>query len=206
MRRLVVASLSALTALIAVPALARAQDPGASVTDFDKKKGGSEKMHQLARIPAHDGAWKAADVELEQDRNRPYVYLCGFVNFDVTIYDISNTSAPKQIYPLAHRESRSCIAASARWTGSTSRSTGATTTRSRCSSCRARPTPTSAPSSSTSPVCPMRRRSRKSRAFGIRSRRVDSTTRSPTSTPTAARSTSRRSTSRRRSSTISRRS
>jgi hypothetical protein len=99
MRRFpVVAVLSALTALPALTTLARAQDPGVTVTDFDKKKGGSEKLHQLARIPAHDGAWKAADVELEQDKNRPYVYLCGFVNFDVTIYDISNTSSPKQIY------------------------------------------------------------------------------------------------------------
>ena len=89
---------AALTALSGLAPVVRAQDPGVSVVDFDKKKGGSEKMHQLARIPSHDGAWKAADVELEQDKNRPYVYLSGFVNFDATIYDISNTSSPKQIY------------------------------------------------------------------------------------------------------------
>ena len=96
MRRfLVFASLSAFSAV--APAI-RAQDPGMSVVDFDKKRGGSEKVHQLARIPSHDGAWKASDIELEQDRNRPYVYLSGFVNFDFTIYDISNTSSPKQIF------------------------------------------------------------------------------------------------------------
>jgi len=94
-RPLVIASLTALTAFATS---VRAQDPGSAVPDFDKKKGGSEKVHQLARVPAHEGAWKAADLELEQDRNRPYVYLCGFVNFDFTIYDISNTSSPKQIF------------------------------------------------------------------------------------------------------------
>ncbi len=43
----------------------------------------------LAHVVAHPGAWKAADIEMEQDRDRPYVYLCGFVNFDVQIYDIT---------------------------------------------------------------------------------------------------------------------
>ena len=96
MRRvLVVASLAAGCGLASA---VRAQDPGSAVTDFDKKKGGSEKIHQLARIPAHEGAWKASNVELEQDRNRPYAYLSGFVNFAFTIYDISNTSAPKQVF------------------------------------------------------------------------------------------------------------
>ena len=96
MRRVIV--VAALTAWCGLASTARAQDPGSAVPDFDKKKGGSEKVHQLARIPAHEGSWKAADVELEQDRNRPYAYLCGFVNFDFTIYDISNTSSPKQIF------------------------------------------------------------------------------------------------------------
>jgi len=94
-RSIVIAALSALPALTSV---AGAQDPGASLPDFDKKRGGSEKVHRLANVPAHTGAWKAADVELEQDRNRPYAYLSGFVNYDVTIYDLTNTSAPKQIY------------------------------------------------------------------------------------------------------------
>ena len=77
---------------------ARAQDPGQSVTAFDAKHNGSEKMHMLAHLPSHTAAWKAADIELEQDRDRPYVYLCGFTNFDVQIYDIRNTAAPKKIY------------------------------------------------------------------------------------------------------------
>ena len=93
MRRLIVVA-----ALSGLATVAAAQDPGKSVVPFDQKKGGSEKMKRLAHVPAHEGAWKAADVELEQDRNRPYAYLSGFVNFDVTIYDISNTAAPKQIY------------------------------------------------------------------------------------------------------------
>jgi len=96
MRRVIV--VAALTAWGGLMSTVRAQDPGVTVTDFDKKKGGSEKVHQLARVPAHEGSWKAADIELEQDKNRPYVYLCGFVNFDFTIYDISNTSSPKQIF------------------------------------------------------------------------------------------------------------
>jgi hypothetical protein len=98
MRRFHVAVLSAVTAVTVLTTVARAQDTGGSVPDFDKKKGGSEKVHRLANVPAHNGNWKAADVELEQDRNRPYAYLSGFVNYDVTIYDISNPSSPKQVY------------------------------------------------------------------------------------------------------------
>ena len=94
MRRLVAA---ALVIGAFAPAI-RAQDPGVPVIPFNQKKGGSEKLHVLSRIPAHDGAWKAADLEIEQDRDRPYLYLCGFVNFDVQIYDIRNTAAPKKIY------------------------------------------------------------------------------------------------------------
>src|ERR1700742_2035201 len=77
-------------ALLVATAL-RAQDPGASVPS-DQKHGGNDKMHELAHVPGHPGAWKASDIELEQDADRPYVYLCGFVNFDVQIYDIRNTS------------------------------------------------------------------------------------------------------------------
>jgi hypothetical protein len=98
MRRSHVATIASALAFVAAFASARAQDPGQAVPDLDKKRGGSEKVKRLSNIPGHTGAWKAADVELEQDRNRPYAYLSGFVNFDVTIYDISNTSAPKQLY------------------------------------------------------------------------------------------------------------
>jgi len=76
-----------------------------AVPAFDAKHNGSDKMH-IAHVPGHAGAWKAADIELEQDRDRPYVYLCGFVNFDVQIYDIRNTAAPKKIYEPDDRESR----------------------------------------------------------------------------------------------------
>ena len=94
-RSLVITALAMVSGLVSGVA---AQDPGQAVTDFDKKRGGSAKMKRLAHVPAHDGAWKAADVELEQEPNRPYAYLSGFVNYDVTIYDIRNTAAPKQIY------------------------------------------------------------------------------------------------------------
>ena len=93
MRRFVPAALIALTAT-----LARAQDPGVAPKPFDQKHAGNDKMHMVAHVPGHPGAWKAADIELEQDPDRPYVYLCGFINFDVQIYDIRNTSAPKLVY------------------------------------------------------------------------------------------------------------
>ncbi len=88
----------AVPALLAFASLLPAQDPGTALPASDAKHNGTEKMHMLAHVVAHPGAWKAADIELEQDRDRPYVYLCGFVNFDVQIYDIRNTSAPKKIY------------------------------------------------------------------------------------------------------------
>jgi len=93
MRRLIVVA-----AIAGFAVVARAQDPGASLTPFDQKKGGSPNLHSLSHVDGHPGAWKASDVELEQDRDRPYVYLCGFVNFDFQIYDISNTSSPKKIF------------------------------------------------------------------------------------------------------------
>jgi hypothetical protein len=85
-------------AVVAFASIARAQDPGTPLKSFDQKHAGSEKMHMLGHVVGHPGAWKAADIELEQDRDRPYVYLCGFVNFDVQIYDIRNTAAPKKVY------------------------------------------------------------------------------------------------------------
>ncbi|MEO7962434.1 MAG: hypothetical protein ABIT38_00835, partial [Gemmatimonadaceae bacterium] len=85
-------------AVFGLATAARAQDPGAPLTPFEKKSGGSEKMHMLSHVIGHDGAWKAADVEIEQDRDRPYVYLCGFVNYDVQIFDISNTASPKKLF------------------------------------------------------------------------------------------------------------
>jgi hypothetical protein len=84
-----------LFALAAVAATAVAQDPGMSLPNSDAKHGGSAKMKMLGHVTAHPAPWKAADVEMEQDRSRPYVYLSGFVNFDTQIYDISNPSSPK---------------------------------------------------------------------------------------------------------------
>lgn len=85
-------------ALCTLASAMAAQDPGKSVTAFDAKHGGSTKVHEVSHVVTHPGAWKAADIEIEQDRDRPYVYVSGFVNFDAQIYDISNTSNPKKIF------------------------------------------------------------------------------------------------------------
>ena len=94
MRRLLaVATLAGL----ATTALA-AQDPGQTVHPFDKKTGGSASMHMIGHVVTHPGAWKLADVEMEQDPSRPYVYVSGFTNFDMQIYDVRDPSQPKKIY------------------------------------------------------------------------------------------------------------
>ena len=51
-RSFVVAALSALAPLVTFTT-ASAQEPGETVTPFDKKKGGSEKVHRLSVIPAN---------------------------------------------------------------------------------------------------------------------------------------------------------
>src|SRR5262245_655681 len=94
-RPLTVAALIALNGLVS---FARAQEPGATVTDFDKKKGGSAKMHRLSVVPANQTTWKAANVELEQDPSRPYAYISGFVNYNAIVYDIKNPSSPKEVF------------------------------------------------------------------------------------------------------------
>ncbi|HWZ58210.1 MAG TPA: hypothetical protein VNW46_04465, partial [Gemmatimonadaceae bacterium] len=75
-----------------------AQDPGAAVPGTVGKSGGTKSVHVVSHVVTHPGGWKAADIEIEQDPGRPYVYVCGFVNFDTQIYDISNTAAPKKIF------------------------------------------------------------------------------------------------------------
>jgi hypothetical protein len=92
--RLPIASL----ALAGLAVAARAQDPGATVPENAPKKGGNDKVHLLSRTENNTGPWKAADIEIEQDKNRPYVYVCGFVNFNTKIYDISNPATPKLMY------------------------------------------------------------------------------------------------------------
>jgi hypothetical protein len=89
--------LSIALALVGLAAVARAQDAGLAVPDT-AKHGGSLKVHELAHVDGHEGRWKAADIEIEQDANRPYVYLCGFVNFDTKIYDITSPAHPKLLY------------------------------------------------------------------------------------------------------------
>ena len=194
------------TLVAAVTPMVRAQDAGVAPKAFDEKHAGNDKMHMVAHVVSHPGAWKAADIEIEQDRNRPYVYVCGFVNFDAQIYDISNTAAPKKIYdwtienPELHRGigamdgkyfkigTRYYYAQSYQFiAGQPRRRSGRRDLRRHRSS-------------------RSRARSRSSRAFATRRRPADSTTRSRTSTPMDVCCTSRRSTSRRRSSTISPRS
>jgi hypothetical protein len=87
-----------LLAAFGLATAAQAQDPGTAVRPFDKKHGGSPNMHMLSHVVTHPGAWKLADVEMEQDPDRPYVYVCGFTNFDVQIYDVRDPSHPKKIY------------------------------------------------------------------------------------------------------------
>lgn len=94
MRRLVMTTL-----LLSLPAATLvAQDPGVAVTPFGEKRGGTENIKTLKHLSNNNGAWKASDVELEQDRDRPFVYVSGFVNFNFQIYDIRNPSNPSKIF------------------------------------------------------------------------------------------------------------
>jgi hypothetical protein len=85
-------------AVVSLVSTAWAQDPGMSVRPFDKKHGGSAHLHLIAHVVTHPGAWKAADIEMEQDRGRPYVYVSGFVNNDVQIYDVRDPAHPRKIF------------------------------------------------------------------------------------------------------------
>lgn len=93
MRRLVMTMLFCTSA-----ATLWAQDPGGAVTPFSQKRGGTENVKTLKHISNNGGAWKAADIELEQDRDRPFVYVSGFVNFNFQIYDIRNPSNPAKVF------------------------------------------------------------------------------------------------------------
>jgi hypothetical protein len=85
-------------ALFGAVSVAEAQDPGMTVPRFDQKHGGSKSMHMIAHVVNHPGAWKAADIEMEQDPGRPYVYVCGFTNFDTQVYDVRDEAHPKLVY------------------------------------------------------------------------------------------------------------
>ncbi|HZH40598.1 MAG TPA: hypothetical protein VFD85_06285 [Gemmatimonadales bacterium] len=92
-------SLSTL-ALIGLASLARtaaAQDPGKAVPT-GVKRGGSPSVKLVAHVVTHSGAWKLSNVEMEQDKDRPYVYVSGFVNFDFKVYDVRDPAHPKQVY------------------------------------------------------------------------------------------------------------
>ncbi len=84
-------------AALALATTLMAQDPG-TVVPATEKHGGSDKVHVQSHVQAYAGPWKAADVELEQDPGRPYVYVSGFVNFGTQIYDIRDVSNPKKIF------------------------------------------------------------------------------------------------------------
>jgi hypothetical protein len=87
----------AFLALAGLAATAGAQDPGSVVPAADKKHGGSPNIRMIAHVDNHPGAWKAADIEMEQDPGRPYVYVCGFVNYDVQIYDVRDEAHPRRV-------------------------------------------------------------------------------------------------------------
>ena len=57
--------------LTLIPAVLRAQDSGMSPKPFDEKRGGSDKVTVLKHVENNPGPWKAADVELEQERAVP---------------------------------------------------------------------------------------------------------------------------------------
>lgn len=89
---------SPLAALLLATTLAAplaAQDPGTATVPFDQKRGGSENMTRLGHVANNTGAWKAADVELEQDPDRPYVYVSGFVNYNWQVYDLRDPARPR---------------------------------------------------------------------------------------------------------------
>ena len=84
--------------LLLAPANLLAQTGEWAPKPHDEKRGGSDKVSLQARVENNKGAWKAANVEIEQDRSRPYVYMSGFVNYNFQIYDITKTNTPKLIY------------------------------------------------------------------------------------------------------------
>jgi hypothetical protein len=88
-----------LLALLAlVPTGLHAQDPGKPVPVATRKQGGSKSVHLLGHVVTNPGPWKAADIEMEQDPGRPYVYVSGFVNANTQIWDVRDPAHPKKVY------------------------------------------------------------------------------------------------------------
>jgi hypothetical protein len=86
--------LAALGVAVSLPA----QDPGMSVHPFNAKKGGSASVQMVAHVVNNPGAWKASDIEMEQDRSRPYVYISGFTHFNTQAYDVRDPAHPKKVW------------------------------------------------------------------------------------------------------------
>jgi hypothetical protein len=89
---------TALLALLLVPAALPAQDPGRPVPIAGKKEGGSKSVHLLGHAVTNPGPWKAADIEMEQDPGRPYVYVSGFVNGNTQVWDVRDPAHPRKVY------------------------------------------------------------------------------------------------------------
>src|SRR5579862_191743 len=91
MQRVAVSSIVGLAAAASLGAQAPGVLPGV-------KAGGSPNIHVLAHIPL-GGFFRVMDNEIEQDMNRPYIYVCqsrdrpGF-----SIIDIKDPEHPKKIY------------------------------------------------------------------------------------------------------------
>ncbi len=76
---------------------AAAQDPGKMTPPTAGKRGGSPNFRMVAHVVTTPNTWKAADVEIEQDASRPYVYVSGFVNANLQIYDIRDAAHPRKL-------------------------------------------------------------------------------------------------------------
>ena len=76
----------------------------------------------LSHVVTHPGAWKAADIEIEQDRDRPYVYVSRLHQLRRADLRHQQPARSRRRSTTGRSRIRSCTAASARWTASTSRS------------------------------------------------------------------------------------
>ncbi|HUX32913.1 MAG TPA: hypothetical protein VMV51_03505 [Gemmatimonadaceae bacterium] len=85
-------------ALLGAAVTLPAQDPGMTLPAFNQKHGGSKSVQLVAHVVNNPGAWKASDIEMEQDASRPYVYISGFTHFNVQAYDVRNEKHPKLVW------------------------------------------------------------------------------------------------------------
>ena len=85
-------------ALLGLAVTLPAQDPGMTLPGFNQKHGGSKSVELVAHVVNNPGAWKASDIEMEEDAGRPYVYISGFTHFNVQAYDVRNEKQPKLVW------------------------------------------------------------------------------------------------------------